>query len=107
LSQLEIAQPRIDQQGERPRNFRVRRKKFRRFFDRHFHHVADRFVVVEYLKRLGIVTFAAAIFAWHVAARQKIHLQFDHALTLASLATTTFGVERESAGRITTHARDG
>src|SRR4030095_3230430 len=82
-------------------------KEFRRFFDRHFHHVADRFVVEEYLKRLRIVTFAAAIFAWHVAARQKIHLQFDHALTLARLAPAPFCAERESASRIATHARDG
>ena len=71
----------------------MRRKEFRRFLDCHFHYVADRFVVVENLERLRIVTFAAAIFARHIAAREKIHLQFDHALTLASLATTAFGVE--------------
>ena len=82
------------------------RKEYGRFFDRHFHHIADRFVVVEYLKRLRIVTFAAAVFAWHVAAWQKIHLQFDYALTLASLATATFGVERKSTGRISAHTRD-
>ena len=84
----------------------MRGKEFRRFFDRHFHHVADRFVAVKYLKRLRIVTFTAAVFARHIATRQKIHLQFDHTLTLASLATTAFGVERESARGIAAHAGD-
>src|SRR4030095_4978920 len=84
----------------------MRREKLRRFLDRHFHYVAARFVVVEYLKRLRMVTFATAILARHVAARQKIHLQFDHALPLAGLATAAFGVEREPARGISAHSRD-
>ena len=107
LSQLEIAKTGIDQKGERARNLWMRRKELRCFLDCHFHHVANRFLVVEHLKRLRIVTFAAAVFARHIATRQKVHLQFDHALTLASLATAAFCVERKSAGGIFPHTRDG
>src|SRR5206468_12203095 len=82
------------------------REKLRTFFDRHFHDIADRFFVIENLERLGIVAPAAAVFAGHVTARQKIHLELDYALPLARLATATFGIERESARRIAAHARD-
>ena len=71
----------------------MRRKELRSFFDRHLHHVPDGLVVVEDLERLRIVTAAAAVFARHITARQKIHFQFDHALTFASLATTAWRVE--------------
>ena len=82
------------------------REKLRTFFDRHFHDIADRFFVIENLERLGIIAAAAAVFARHVTARQKIHLELDYALPLARLATATFGIERESAGGISAHARD-
>ena len=75
-------------------------------FDRHLHHVTDRFFVVEDFERLRIVTATAAIFARHITARQKTHLELDHALALAGFATAAFRVEGEPAGRITAHARD-
>ena len=71
----------------------MHRKELRRFLDRHFHDVADRFFVVQNFQRLRIVTSAVAIFAGHITARQKIHLQLDHALTLARLATAALGIK--------------
>ena len=73
------------------------REEFRGFFNRHVHHVTDGFLVVENFERLRIVTFAAAIFARHVCARQKIHFQFDIALALARFAASAFGVEQKPA----------
>ncbi len=82
LAQLQITESSIDEQRKRPRDLRMGREKLRRFFDRHFHHVADRFVVVENFERLRIVTASAAVLARHERFRQKIHFQFDHALAL-------------------------
>ena len=73
------------------------REKFRGFFDRHLHHVADRFFVVENFERLRVVASAAAIFTRHITARQKIHLQLDDALSFARLAAAAFRVEGEPA----------
>ena len=84
----------------------MRRKELRRFLDCHLHDVADGFFVVENFECLWVITPAAAIFARHVTARQKIHFQFDHALTFARLAAAALGVKRESARRIAAHARD-
>ena len=84
LAEFEITEAGIDQQRKRTRDLRMRREKFRRFLDRHFHHVADRLFVVENFERLRIVTFPAAIFARHITARQKIHLELDHALAFAA-----------------------
>src|SRR5213596_311110 len=56
------------------------------FFDRHLHHVTNRFFVIEDFERLRIVAPAAAVLARHVTARQKIHFQLDYALPLARLA---------------------
>src|ERR1019366_8574037 len=85
----------------------MRAKKLGRFFDRHLHHVTDALSVIENFERLRIVTAPVAIFAWHIAARQKIHLELDHALAFAGFTTSAFRVKRKPAGRITAHARDG
>ena len=71
----------------------MRPKKFRRFFDRHFHDVADRLFIVEHFERLWIVTATTAVLTRHQRLRQKIHLQLDHALTFAVFATATLGIE--------------
>src|SRR5581483_7475280 len=97
LSEFQIAQPGIYEQRKRSRNLWMRREKFRRFFDGHLHDVANRSAVVEDFEGLRIVAPAVAIFARHITAGQKIHLQFDQALALAGLAPAALGIEREPA----------
>ena len=106
LPEFKITEPRIDEQGERFLDLRMGREKFGCFLDRHLHHVANRFFVVEDFQCLWIVAAAFAILAWHKTARQKIHLQFDHALAFARFATATLRIERKTARGITAHARD-
>src|SRR5205085_2026500 len=106
LAELQVAESRIDKKRERPRNLRIGGKELGRLLDRHLHDVADALIVIEDLEGLRVVTPAAAIFARHVAAREKTHLQLDRALAGTGLAPAPFGVERKPARRITTHSRD-
>ena len=71
----------------------MRAKKISGFLDCHLHHVADRLFVVEHFERLRVVTAPTAVLARHQRLRQKIHLQFDHALALATFATAALGIE--------------
>src|SRR5205823_7017280 len=71
-------------------------KEFGSFLDGHLHDIADALFVVEDFQRLRVVTPAAAIFTRHVTARQKIHFELDHSLSLARFAASPFGIERKS-----------
>ena len=63
--------------------------------DRHVHDIADGFSVVENLEGLRIVARSMAIFALHVAGGKKVHLQLDLAVSVAGLAASALGVERD------------
>ena len=68
-------------------------KKFGGFLDGHLHDIADALLVVEDFQRLRVVTTTIALFARHITARQKIHLQLDRPLSFASFTAASFGVE--------------
>ena len=103
LSELQIPKTGVDQERKRTGDFWMHGKEFRRFFDCHFHHIADGFFVKKNLERLRIVPPALTIFTRDITAWQKVHLELDHALALARLAAAAFGIKRESARRITAH----
>src|ERR1700686_2927724 len=81
-------------------------EKPRRLLDCHVHHITDGFSVVENLKRLRVVTPPTAIFTRHVGAREKIHLEFDHALSFACFATAAFSIKGKSAAGIAAYPRN-
>src|SRR5205814_5949663 len=87
LAELQVPQAGFDEQGEWLRDFLIGAKEFRGLRDRHLHDVADAAVVIEHLEGLRVVTLPAAILARHVTAWKETHLQFEHALTAAGLAT--------------------
>ena len=107
LAEFQIAKPGIDQQRKRPRDFLDVAPK---------NSAASSIVisitspidlfVIENFERLRVVTFPAAIFTRHITARQKTHLQLDHALAFARFAAAAFGVERKPARGITAHTRN-
>src|SRR5207245_10447535 len=56
--------------------------------------------LVVHFQRLAVVALAVADVARHVDVGQEVHLDLEHAVTLAGFATAALDVEREAAGRI-------
>ena len=55
------------------------------------------FAFIKNLKGLAVIAFAATDFAKHVDIGQEMHLNFGHAIALASFAAATLDVETETA----------
>ncbi len=103
LPQGDIAQAGFDHQLHEVAELGVEAEKFDRFFKTHFEHVGDAFTVPLELVEFRPVAAAPAFLAGDVGVRHEIHFQFHAAGTFAMLAPAAFGVEGESARRVTAH----
>ena len=65
--------------------------------DRQVEHVSDRLAAILDLQRLAVVTAALALLARHIHVGQEVHLDGNHAITLAGFAAPALDVEREAA----------
>ena len=95
------------QEFERLAHARHRLEEVERLLDRHVEHVGDGFAAEQNFQRFAVVALAVADVAGDVDIGQKVHLDLDHAVALASLAAPAFDVEREAAGLITARAALG
>src|ERR1700743_1021031 len=86
---------------------RLRLEEFHGVIDAHAEHVADASTLEFHLQRFAIEAPAAAAVAQHSHVRQEVHFDPLHALTFASFAAATAGVEGKAAGVISPHARLG
>ncbi len=81
-------------------------KKFGRLFDREVEYRGDVAALVEDLESFPAVAPAMAGVARHIDVRQKMHLDLDQAVALASFAAAALDVERKAAGFVAALARD-
>ena len=69
-----------------------------RLVDGQIEHVGDRLSAIQDLECLAVVPSALALFARHVHVGKEVHLDGNHAIALATLATPALHVEGEAAG---------
>ena len=94
------------EERERALDLRLGGEEFGGLLERHVHDVADAVLVVDHFERGRVVAAAVAVRARHVARRQEIHLDLDHALARAGFAAAAFGVEGKAARRVAAHPRE-
>ena len=67
------------------------------FIYRHIQHFIDIFALVAHLERLLVVAAALAHVTGNVHIRQKVHLDFEQAVTRAGFASAALDIEGETA----------
>ena len=105
LSKGEITEANGHQGFKLVKNRRHIPEKPGRFVHRHFQDVRDILAAVRDLQSLAIVSRASADFALDIDVRQKMHFDFDDAVSLAILASASLQIEAESSAVIAAHAR--
>src|SRR5512138_1074467 len=105
LAESNIREPDIDERLELRRDDRRIAKELERILDGHLEHLVDVLALVADLERLAVVSPAFAHVARHVDVRQEMHLDLDHAVALACLASAAFDVEAKAPRLITASAR--
>src|ERR1700733_11321773 len=85
----------------------LRCEERQRVLDAHRQYLADILALEQNAQGLRIEAFAAADIAEHLHIGQETHFDALHALTLASFAAATCGIEGEAARGEATHARLG
>src|SRR3989344_5113528 len=96
LTKTKITQTNIVQTFEPIVNRRYIRKETECFFDSHFENIVDIFFIIFYFKSLFHKTLAVTNIARYINSRQKMHFNFNHAITLTSLASTSLNIEGKS-----------
>src|ERR1700760_1786832 len=74
------------------------------FINGHFQDVRDVFTSVSDLQSFAIVSCPSADLAFNINVGQEVHLDFDHAVSLAILASAALQVETESSAVVATDA---
>src|SRR3989344_676812 len=80
-------------------------EKIQRFFNGQIQNLRNIEPVVLNRQGLFVVSGSAALLAFHVNVRQKVHLDFFYALPLANLAPPAFDVERKAPRLIAAASR--
>jgi len=75
-------------------------EKRHRLADSHVQYLGNFSPLVVYFQCFTVKAFAVTDVAGNIDIWQKLHLDFDNAFSLAGLAATTFGIEREAISRI-------
>ena len=81
------------------------REELARLINGHIKHLRNVLATVRNLKRLTVVTIAAANLTGDVNIGKEVHLDLDLAIALACLATTALHVKRKAARRVTARLR--
>src|SRR6476659_4039776 len=103
LADMDVAEADALQRLELVADRRYRLEQICGLLHRHVEHVGDRLVLELDLQRLAVVALALAHVAGNVDVGQKVHLDLDHAVALASLAAPTLDVEGEAAWLVAAH----
>jgi len=74
-------------------------------FHRHLQNLVYVLALVLDLQRLSVVALAVTHVTRNIHIRQKMHFDFDHAVTLAGFAASTLDVERKASRPIAAFAR--
>ena len=107
LAQLEVAKAGVTERLEWPENFWYCPEKIGRLVDAQFEHLGDCFVVVNDVQHLWAVSAPFASVAGHEGGRQKVHLKFYDARSLALGAAALRAVERKPCRAKAAHPRLG
>ena len=106
LAQADVAQAHIEQCLQLARNGGHSAEEFMGCFNRHVEHLRNVLALVQNFQGFAVVALAVAHITRHIHIGQEVHFHFDHAVALASFASTaTIGgidVEAETAWAITT-----
>src|SRR5262249_18793492 len=104
LPELNVAEADLTEGVQPLGDARNRFERRRGLFDGLIERVRDRQAAVTDLERFAVVPPAAARLALDVDIRQKVHLDAQDAVALASLAAPARHVERESTRLVATRA---
>src|ERR1044072_5320665 len=107
LSELDVAEPHVEQGLELLLDLRDVLKQRHRLLNRRVEEVGDGLALVLDRHRLAVVARATAHVAEHVHVRQEVHLDALHAVALARLAAAALDVEAEATGLVAALARLG
>ena len=102
LSDLHIPKPHLLEGFQLPGDLGNGFKEFYSFVHRHFQHIVNGSALVVYLQGLPVVPPSLAYLAGHIYIRQKMHLDFQNAVSFACFAASPLEVEGESACIIAT-----
>ncbi len=103
MTESEVAKPHRFQRGQLVNDTGNIAKKSDCIPNSHLQHIGDGFTVEKDLQGLPVVASTAATGTGRVSICHEQHVEFDHAIALATLATTAADVERKPAGFVTTH----
>src|SRR5690606_1263468 len=111
LTELDVAEPDIEQRVELACDGRDAGEEFARLLAGHLQHFGDGAALVVHLQRLAVVALAVADVARDVDVGQEMHFHPRHAVPLTGLAAPPLHVEREPARTVAAltrsrHARE-
>ena len=105
MSKLQVAQTNLLKHLQLPMDGRDGPEKSARLVDCELQHIGNVLPLVGNLEGLSVKPSPPAEFAFHEDIGEKMHLDPDHAVTLALLAAPTLYVARKSGWCITAHLR--
>ena len=97
LAEVDVSQANVVQGLQLAPDRRDAAEKLQCLLHCHIQHIGDGFAFVFDVKGFAVVALALAHLAGHVHIRQKVHLDFDNAITLAGFTTATLDVETEAS----------
>ena len=84
-------------------NRRDRGEKLRRLLHGHLEHIGNALPFVAHFEGLAIVAFPLADFAGYVDIGEKMHLDFENAVSATCLTTPAFDIEGETSLLVSAH----
>ena len=97
LPQLNVAQTDLTHGFQTACDFRHVGEELTRFIHRHIQHFVDVFALVAHLERLFVIAAPLAHIAGNVNVRQKVHFDFEQAVTRAGLTAAALDIEGKTA----------
>ena len=97
LPQLNVAQTDLAHGLQTACDLRHVGEELTRFIHRHIQHFVDVFALVAHLERLLVIAAPLAHIAGNVNVRQKVHFDFEQAVTRAGLTAAALDIEGKTA----------
>jgi len=107
LAELEVAESDALHGGEDAQYPGEVGEEFCGFGDGHFEYIGDGFSSVFDEQGFAVVAFSLAVFALDVDVGKKVHFDFPGSGSLAHFASSSFDVEAESSGFVSSDLRFG